>query len=717
MTRKLELLAPAGSFETLKAVVLAGADAVYFAGEKFGARAYAKNLTKEEILSAIDFGHLHGRKMFLAVNTLLKDKEVEEELYEYLLPFYEQGLDAVIVQDFGAMQFIRRNFKGLPMHTSTQMTVTGAAGARLLTRMGASRIVLARELSLEEIRKIHEEASAELECFVHGALCYSYSGQCLFSSILGGRSGNRGRCAQPCRLPYDAYDADFKKISGKDVGYPLSPKDLCAISLIPKLAQSGVFSFKIEGRMKQTEYAKGVVSVYRRSMDRYLDYGEEGYAVAKEDEKKLFDLGSRCGFTKGYAQQKNGPDMITFHKPSHEKGRNAQEAEEEEKDFREGVCGRLMMQSGEKIKLSVSFRKETAVVTGDVPEPAQSKPLTSDMLRARLEKTKNTPFVFQTLEIEAESGLFLPASSINDLRRRALAALQEQYVSRYKRKKNFHAPLLAEKSMPYEKKPFFLSASAETKEQADVLLQSPLIARIYLNAAAFQREEMPFRFLEVLKKAKAGQKQVYCMLPAIFRSHTAAFYQTALPKIEADGFLARSYDALEFLLEQKIEPKRIRTDDSLYAWSDESRAAFAALGIEGDTVPLELSRKELRNRCNTGSEMQIYGRIPLMTSAQCIRRNLAGCSPSSGIHYLKDRYGIYFPVKNYCGECYNVIYNSRPLQLFSAKEELQSLGLGSFRLSFTIESAKQTMEILEIYEHQTPMDMEHTCGHYKRGVE
>lgn len=715
MTKKLELLAPAGSLETLKAVVLAGADAVYFGGEKFGARAYAKNLTKEDILFAIDFGHLHGRKMFLAVNTLLKDKEQKEELYEYLLPFYERGLDAVIVQDFGAMQFIRRNFKGLPVHASTQMTVTGAKGAAFLTRMGASRIVLARELSLNEIQAIREEVPTELECFVHGALCYSYSGQCLFSSILGGRSGNRGRCAQPCRLSYEAYDADFKKISGKEHGYLLSPKDLCAIALIPKLAESGVFSFKIEGRMKQTEYARGVVSVYRRYMDRYLDYGAPNYVVAKEDEKKLFDFGNRCGFTKGYASQKNGPDMITFQKPGHEKKQNV--PEESECDLRESICGRLEMRNETPVRLSVSFQDETVVVTGDVPDLAKSKPLTKDMLRARLEKTKNTPFVFQNLEIEADDGLFLPASSVNDLRRRALDALEEQYFERYKRKRNLHAPLLAGGDVQYERKPFFLSASAETTKQADVLLQSPILSRIYLNAAAFSRERLSSRFMEISKRAKEKNKQVFCMLPAIFRSHTAAFYQTVLPKLQADGFLVRSYDALEFLLGQKIDPKQIRADDSLYAWSRESQAAFAALGLEGDTVPLELSRKEIRNRANAGSEMHIYGRIPLMISAQCIQNNLSGCSHISDVQYIKDRYGIYFPVKNYCSECYNVIYNSRPLHLFSVKEELQSLGAGSFRFSFTIESARQTQEILEQYEHQTSFEMEHTCGHYKRGVE
>ncbi len=206
MAEDIELLAPAGNWQILQAVTAAGADAVYFGGVNFSARAYAGNFSHEEVLSAIDYGHIHHKKMFLAVNTLLKNEELKEQLYEYLLPYYERGLDAVIVQDFGVMQFIRKNFKGLPIHASTQMTAVSAQGVRFLANAGVSRVVLARELSFEEIRQIHRECDVELESFVHGALCYSYSGQCLFSSMLGGRSGNRGRCAQPCRLAYDVYE-------------------------------------------------------------------------------------------------------------------------------------------------------------------------------------------------------------------------------------------------------------------------------------------------------------------------------------------------------------------------------------------------------------------------------------------------------------------------------------------------------------------------------
>ena len=270
--QNIELLAPAGSMETFRAVINAGADAVYLGGGRFGARAYADNFTEEELLSAIDYAHIHGRKVYLTVNTLFKERELTEDLYSYLLPYYKQGLDAVIIQDMGAFQMVREAFPGLSIHTSTQMTVTNRYGAAMMKEMGADRVVTAREMSLTEIRDIRDHVDIEIESFVHGALCYCYSGQCLLSSMLGGRSGNRGRCAQPCRLSYEVFDEKKHPVkTGKkerDI-YILSPKDLCTVSMIPDLIENGVDSFKIEGRMKKAEYAAGVVSVYRKYIDRY----------------------------------------------------------------------------------------------------------------------------------------------------------------------------------------------------------------------------------------------------------------------------------------------------------------------------------------------------------------------------------------------------------------------------------------------------------------
>ena len=352
-------------------------------------------------------------------------------MYEFLLPYYEAGLDAVIVQDFGVMRWIRRNFKDLPIHASTQMTVVGEQGAKFLEEAGAKRLVLARELSFAEIANIHRAVHAELECFVHGALCYCYSGQCLFSSILGGRSGNRGRCAQPCRLPYDVSDANRTLLNGRHQNFPLSPKDLCMIEQIPNMAKSGVSSFKIEGRMKQTAYASGVVSIYRRYLDRYVNYGEKEYLVSEQDKKKLFDLGNRSGFTEGYGEKRNGPDMIAFSGSGHKK--TDLHSEPSNSELRMPVHGSFKMRKDLPIEFTAAIGSCMVTARGEIPQTAQKQPLTEEVLRQKLTKTGNTPFVFSKLEIESDPGLFLSMTSLNELRRRTLHDLEEAYLAPFQR--------------------------------------------------------------------------------------------------------------------------------------------------------------------------------------------------------------------------------------------------------------------------------------------
>ena len=278
MKREVEILAPAGSWECMEAAVCAGADAIYIGGSRFGARAHADNLNEKRMLEAIDYVHLHGRKLYMTVNTLLKEQELGE-LTDYLRSYYEQGLDAVIVQDIGAMRLIREAFPDLPLHVSTQATVTQTLSAQLFQRMGAERIVPARELSLEEIKNMKNATGLEIECFVHGALCYCYSGQCLMSSMIGGRSGNRGECAQPCRLPY--------RIDDRKPADLMSLKDLCTIDMIPELVEAGIDSFKIEGRMKQPDYVYTVAQMYRKYTDIYLQKGKKDFHVTREDKEKL----------------------------------------------------------------------------------------------------------------------------------------------------------------------------------------------------------------------------------------------------------------------------------------------------------------------------------------------------------------------------------------------------------------------------------------------
>lgn len=322
MRRKIEILAPAGSYEGMKAAMNAGCDAVYIGGSSFGARAYANNLDEETLLQAIDEAHIRDKRLYLTVNTLLKEKERTNELFKFLEKYYLQGLDAVIVQDVGVMHFIHRHFPDLPIHASTQTTLTMAQGANLLKEYGVTRLVTARELSLSEIKVIRDNTDLEIETFVHGALCYCYSGQCLMSSMIGGRSGNRGRCAQPCRMPYQFLSED-RKLSSEKEKYLLSPKDINTIAIIPELVEAGIDSFKIEGRMKRPEYAATVASLYRKYIDLYNQLGKEKYQSFlnrdefREDMLNLQDIYNRGGFSEGYGKVYHGKKMMSLSRPNH----------------------------------------------------------------------------------------------------------------------------------------------------------------------------------------------------------------------------------------------------------------------------------------------------------------------------------------------------------------------------------------------------------------
>ena len=322
MKKQIEILAPAGSYEGMKAAMNAGCDAVYIGGSSFGARAYANNLDEAALLNAIDEAHIRGKYLYLTVNTLLKEKEHRNQLYSYLEKFYLQGLDAVIVQDMGVLHFIHEQFPELPIHASTQMTLTMAEGANLLKPYGVTRLVTSRELSLKEIRKIRENTDLEIETFVHGALCYCYSGQCLMSSMIGGRSGNRGRCAQPCRMTY-RFSNESNKLPGGQERYLLSPKDINTLTIIPELVEAGIDSFKIEGRMKRPEYSAAVARLYRKYVDYYQEQGKAAYEtmikgdIFHEDMLQLQDVYNRGGFSEGYAKTYHGKSMMSMDRPNH----------------------------------------------------------------------------------------------------------------------------------------------------------------------------------------------------------------------------------------------------------------------------------------------------------------------------------------------------------------------------------------------------------------
>jgi len=716
MKQEFELLAPAGSYEILKAVIEAGADAVYVGGSQFGARAYANNFTEEELLEAIDYVHLRGKKLFLTVNTLLKNDEINDALYDYLLPYYKRGLDAVIVQDFGVIDYIKKNFPDLPIHTSTQMTITGVEGAKFLKNLGVERVVLARELSIAEMKHIREEADVELEAFVHGALCYSFSGQCLFSSVLGGRSGNRGRCAQPCRLPYTVLNQNKKEM--KKESYVLSLKDLCGIEYLQQLREAGVYSLKIEGRMKQASYAAGVVSFYRK----YIDLEKQ---VSKEDLQHLYELGNRCGFTTEYFVKHNDKSMITFEKPSYEKSNEELHQEIERKFVAKKsqlpISGTLLLYKGQAMEIYVNYQDFHAYVSlGEVQE-AKNKPIREADVRERMNKTGESAFYFETLDIQMDEDVFVPNGVLNQLRRDALAKLEAEMLSEFIREeKSYKEPVEKELIKKKEIEKGRSICSCETREQfAAILNRGFWISDVYVDAQMYERNTFIEELEADIKSAHKANKEIYLKLPAIFRESTSNYFNQIKSRInncDLDGVVVRNYEELYFAKES-LQNKRIVIDHSLYTYNDYAKDAFAQLGIYRDTIPLELNQKEIRNRDNVNSEMLVYGYYPLMTTAGCVHKNTSTCDKKSQITYLKDRYNVLFPVKNYCNDCYNIIYNSVPVCLFAEINRLRENGVLNFRYDFTIESGEEVENVLNLGNEGKGQAILYTNGHYKRGVE
>lgn len=749
--KELELLAPAGSLKTLKAVIHAGADAVYLGGSMFGARAYANNFNEEELLEAIRFGHIHGRKIILAVNTLLKEYELGQ-LYDYLHPYYEAGLDAVIVQDMGVMEFIKTHFPNLPIHTSTQMTITNVEGARLLKEQGVERVVTAREMSLEEIQRIHDEVGVELESFIHGALCYCYSGQCLFSSIIGGRSGNRGRCAQPCRLSYEVLQGE-KSLTGHHATPILSLKDMCTLPFLYELADHGVYSFKIEGRMKTPEYAAGVVSIYRKYMDSYLDGSR--IPVEKKDIRALLELGNRGGFTNGYYYHHNDSDMLSGESASHNKSEGVLQdnirREYVDTELKEKIKGKLILNKECPAKIEVQYGKIKVSYQGDMVLVAQNRPLTEEVVTEKITKTGNTPFVFENLEVTMDDDIFMPVNQLNQLRRGALEALEEALLKPYERT----LPELVETSSAEtdrqttgnaikEKQISGQSLSQtsgqqsagsstevrvliENAEQLPAVLKADFVDTVYLDCMLYTRENLIRKLSADIDRVQASGKKAFYVFPFIFRQQTSLFYEKIMPelkKLPLDGIMVRSLDEIAFIKEWGNENWQMVSDSNLYTYSNEAAEYFYHLGMMQDTIPVELNRKEILRRENSRSEMIIYGRLPLMITAQCIHKNTLGCMHQPDVLTLKDRYSVHFPVKNFCPECYNVIYNSLPVCLFKEDVTVKKIAPAAVRLSFTTETEEETEQILTIYGDiyknggiLGQMPMECTNGHFKRGVE
>lgn len=705
--KDFELLAPAGNLEIFKGVIESGADAVYVGGSMFGARAYANNFTEEELLEAIDFAHLRGVKVYLTVNTLIKNSEFSK-LYDYLLVYYKRGLDAVIVQDIGVVKAIHEYFPSMEIHTSTQMTVTGADGVRFLSQFGVTRVVMAREVSLAEMKRIHEETGMELEAFVHGALCYSYSGQCLFSSILGGRSGNRGRCAQPCRLPYT--------VEGKKDEYILSLKDMCGIKALDKLHDAGVYSLKIEGRMKQLEYACGVVKYYRSYIDSMK-------LVTDADYDRIKALGNRCGFTDRYYFDHNGSDMVTYVKPNFVS--NAAEPSPEKRKL--SIEGELVLREGEPGSLIVKRGDVTYKASIEPVSAALKAPLDKKAAIDRINKTGDTDFEFSHIKAQIGENVFVPNGALNKLRRDAISGLCDKLLKKYYRDDARYADISSMCELPehvvksdaahedgaVNAKDYTTICSCMTRAQLDTLISYECFDVFYLDFDMYDRNTLIQQFADDVKSLTKRNKKVYLMLPTIFRADSSDYFVSIakeLDKVSFEGFVVKNYEEL-YLTENLFTDKKVILDHNMYTFNDVSKSAFFEHGVSGDTVPLELNSREIMHRNNIGSQMIVYGYYPLMTTANCVHKNTKGCDKKQKLIYLKDRYNKSFAVCNNCKECYNTIYNSLPTMLTKNISKLKEAGIRSFRYSFTIETPKQIKAVMD------DKVAEYTNGHYKRGVE
>lgn len=803
MKDRVEILAPAGSMECLKAAITAGADAVYTGGALFGARAYAHNLTEEELLEAIDYVHLHGRRLYLTVNTLIKDREMEKQMYDYLLPYYRQGLDAVIVQDIGLFRFIRKHFPDLPIHASTQMTLTGVDGAKFLEKEGAQRIVTSRELSMAEVKKIADETELEIESFVHGALCYCYSGQCLFSSFIGGRSGNRGQCAQPCRLLYRTPEA-------KRPQYLLSLKDICTLELIPEMIESGIYSFKIEGRMKKPEYAAAVAFQYRKYADLYLKYYEEcpaeedpaayamkKYRVREEDRQMLLDLYNRGGFHTGYYHTQNGREMISLNRPNHagvpavkvlaKKGRNVtakaltdlypqdiielpmRKGREKADNYtckdavrkgmnvqipvfadtpfkrdeiwmrtrnstlidtlreefvngkiKERICGTFRLYPQEKATLTVKCRDAEITVAGEKAQEALSQPMSRERIEKQLRKTGNTEFEFSFLKAEIGEKVFLPMQSLNELRREALETLEKVICEKYRRSGEVKDPEEDKTELSMEEEVLSgWTASVRTAEQMEVILEEEAIGRIYVDCTMFPRIWEKDSYVEWITKVHAAGKEIYLVMPYIFRERIRKQYEAAYNRIFGagwDGILIANYESFAFLKEHGYTG-RIMTDYNLYEFNQESRKFWKEKGVFEFTAPVELTERELQDLRVKDGEVIVYGYLPMMISAGCIQKTTRGCLKKSGQTTITDRYRNPFVVKNECDYCYNILYNYVPLYLGDRMEEVYQIGPGRIRLMFTTERQQEVRQILSAYfEGKELPEGTYTRGHWKRGI-
>lgn len=813
--KKPEVLAPAGSMEGLHAVIAAGCDAVYMGGSRFGARAYADNADEEQLIEAIDYCHLHHVRLYLTVNTLLKNKEIKDALYHFLKPAYEAGLDAVIVQDMGVLRQISRWFPELPIHASTQMALTMGRGLEELKSYHVDRLVPARELTLEELWQLRRDTDMELEVFVHGALCYCYSGRCLFSSMFGERSGNRGRCAQPCRMPYR-----MEEEKGGREEYLLSPKELSLLPYLESLIKAGADSLKIEGRMKRPEYAAFVTSIFRKYVDLCTSLSSEEYASYfdshrkewQEDRRRLAELYNREGFTAGYLFGEAGSvahrhpgvqgGMLASMRPKHggvkvgtvvsvDRHEVVYRAEREIKpqdvvEFRDGqlraiyeytlgkavkkgemvrarykkgvripvgsgvyrtkdaglleeirehymkegsklpVKGVFKAREGENAELHIWCDAIHVSCDGGVCQRAQKRPVTKEEVRKCLCQTGNSGFFFEELAVQLEGEFFLPVGELKALRRKALEKMEDALAGQYRRDlpEKESASSLAKEALPSGQEGY-LSVSVLQFSQLEAVLAAnlPELRVIYLQTECMEKSQLKEAFIRI----RQSGREAWLVMPEVLRADVWKSLEDycddgGLFSVQWDGYLVKNRESLSFL-ENVLQSDRaaIRLDSSMYVMNEEAALFWREQGIFRFTLPLELTGtelSELKRRCGTmDGELIVYGKLPLMVSAQCVVANKEQCvfgrkGLENGVRKFTDQKGRGFLAVNFCKYCYNVIYQEKPLDIRGKVAQHKLLAGASRRLSFTLETPREVAEILKGRETG-----DSTLGHFERGIE
>ena len=690
----IELLSPAGSRASLEAAVQAGADAVYMGFGAFNARRNAKNFTDEEFADAVAYCHLRGVRVFLTLNTLLTDRELPQAA-EALRKASDMGVDAVLIQDWGALTLAQAVAPDLPIHASTQMSLFTAGGARWAEGLGMERVVLARELSREDIARVCQSCGAEIEVFVHGALCMCYSGQCTMSALIGQRSGNRGACAQPCRLPYG--------VNGPCRGqYPLSLKDANLSAYLQELEQLGVACLKLEGRMKRPEYVAVVTAVYRRLLD-------EGRGPTEEESRALYDAFSRSGFTDGYYRHRKGPAMFGTRPESAPEPKElfaqARQLYENGEHKQIPITLRADLRAGQPFTLTAGDGTHTVTVTGAVPEAARTRELTAQDVAERLQKTGGTVFRCETVDVTIDEGLMLSAAAVNGARRDVLEALAEARtaVPRRRTLPTPELPVCETAAVPAPK----LTCSIARAEQ--------------LTAALAEQAAVVYVPIELLPEIGRyhGKAALCAVLPRVWRDGDEAGFRKILettPSLSAVTVGNAGHMAIVEGL-----PLAKRGDFGLNVFNSRAVAFWQGQGLDSVTLSFELRHQQVREiRKYLPCEAIVYGRLPLMITENCMIGNAGGCRGDKrlcqGDNYLTDRTGARFPLLGQYG-CRCEVENSRVLFL-ADKPEWRQAGLAYARLRFTTETPEQCDAVLRQYLGESgdvPEDF--TRGLFYRGVE